>query len=42
MRSMKLLVSVALIALAAVSYAAEVEGEYENLCVTGLSMGKEV
>ncbi len=42
MKSMKLLLSVALIAIAAVSYAADVEGEYDNLCVTGLSMGKEV
>lgn len=42
MRSVKSLASVALIAVASVSYAAEVEGEYGNLCVTGLSMGKVV
>ncbi|KPK35664.1 MAG: hypothetical protein AMJ66_00570 [Betaproteobacteria bacterium SG8_40] len=42
MKSRKLLLSVALIGIASVSHAAEVEGEYDNLCVTGLSMGKEV
>ena len=44
MRSVKLLVAVTMVAVSAVSYAeeGEVEGEYDNLCVTGLSMGKEV